>query len=40
LLRLTQFRPYTDRGTEVRQRMTTLVGPDWEKKIAEMEKEP
>jgi tetratricopeptide (TPR) repeat protein len=32
LLRLTKRQAYADRDREVRQRMTQLVGPDWEKK--------
>jgi hypothetical protein len=38
LMRLTGQRPYADKAKEVQQRMTALVGPEWEKKIAEMEK--
>jgi tetratricopeptide (TPR) repeat protein len=38
LLRLTSQRAYADKAKEVRQRMVGLVGPDWEKKIEQMEK--
>jgi hypothetical protein len=33
-LRLTSQRPYSEKAREVQERLTALVGADWEKKIA------